>query len=159
MATCQTSVGMFVAKPSLNLEGHATAIQLWKACLVETWHLASSASSGSSLHPSFLPQTPPVPLEPLSPSYETTLSKACRAHAVLTVCSRQLWMICSWRVGRKDSKRSITKPKAYAGQWRDIREAYPEMLCGCTLVNRSFCLVDCPHVTSLSIPDHKKHNR
>lgn len=150
---------MFVAKPPLNLEGHTTAIQLWKACLVETWHLAASAPSMSSLHPSFLPQTPPVPLEPLSPCYETTLSKACQARAVLTVCRQQLWTIYSFEAGGKVSKRSNREPKLYAGHWQVIREAYQKkMLCGCPLVNRSFCLAGCPQVPPFSthIPGHNK---
>lgn len=44
----------------------------------------------------------------------------------------------------------FTKPKASAGRWHTIREAYPEMLCGRTLVNRSFCLGGCPHASPCS---------
>lgn len=51
----------------LNLEGRASAIQLWKACLVVTRHSAASPLRASFLRPFFLPQLPPVSREPLAP--------------------------------------------------------------------------------------------
>lgn len=160
VARRQTSVGMFVAKPPLNLEGHATAIQLWKACLVETRHSAASAPCTSSLYPSTPPQAPPVPLEPLSPSYEAALSKACQACAVLTVCSLQLWMVVFLRSWRESlQKKQHHTQKCMQANCKPL-EAYPEMICGCsTLANRSFCLAGCPHIPPFTYQTVIKHDR
>lgn len=106
------------------------------------------------------PQAPPVPLEPLSPSYEAALSKACQACAVLTVCSLQLWMVVflrSWRESLQKKQHHTQKCMQANGK---PLEAYPEMICGCsTLANRSFCLAGCPHIPPFTYQTVIKHDR
>lgn len=119
VARRQTSVGMFVAKPPLNLEGHATAIQLWKACLVETRHSAASAPCTSSLYPSTPPPgttcsaRTPFPFLWSSPvkSLPSLCCFNCLQSAAVDGCIPE-------ELEGKLAKEATPYPKVYAGQWQ-----------------------------------------
>lgn len=89
-------------------------------------------------------------LNPFPLSYETTLSKSLTSSHCFNCLSSAAVDDLVIMNGGKVSESCNTKPKQYAGQWQAVREAYPEKLCGCTLVNRSFCLAGCPDVPPCS---------
>lgn len=152
---------MFVAEPPLNLEGHAFAIELWKACLVETWHLAASAPCASYLHPSFLPQRPPVWLKPPFPFLWNNLVKSppnsCCFNCLQSAADDSPSFLLSG--GKRVQKNMTQNPNFLQPLKASDRE---KELCvqKCSVVP-CFCLAACPHALPSQHPNQAtiKHDR